>query len=262
MVLSSLGELEVLLSGSKKTSRNRRKNIKNQKEKSVKLEATGTKNTSNSTSYIDKGKDGYLYIIPAELAVMLNFEGSSIKPIEEEQERYIDRYIEGLRVRFGFPNTDVARSFKSQCGLNKIPIGGEEARKIARIWLEPFNETSKNGIKLSPDEFASKYGFGKYRIYCKFRNWCMSGGRSCSVFDVDFEKNKHDFFNGYANNVLQKPRNVASIAHLDKDEFISELYGSSGNYCLCDYVNTGGKWDYPSCSEIDSEHMVWCERLG
>ena len=90
----------------------------------------------------------------------------------------------------------------------------------------------------------------------------MSGGRSCSVFDADFEKNKHDFFSGYANNVLQKPRNVASIAHLDRDEFIRELYGKSEYYCLCDYVNTGNKWDYPSCSEIDSEHMLWCERLG
>lgn len=262
MVLSSLGELELLLSGSKKTSRNRRKNRKNQKEKSVKLEAKSTKNTTNSTSYIEESKDGYSYIIPAEIAIMLNLEGSSIKPNEEVQERYVDRYIEGLRVYFGFPDCDVTRSFKNQLGLNKIPLRSEEAMKIARIWLEPFNEVSKNGIKLSPDEFASKYGFGKYRIYCRFRNWCMATGRSCSVFDSSFEQNKHDFFSGYFNNVLQKPRNVASIAHLDRDEFIRELYGKSEYYCLCDYVNTGSKWDYPSCREIDSEHMLWCERLG
>ena len=59
MVLSSLGELELLLSGSKKTSRNRRKNRKNQKEKFVKLEATSIKNTAKSTSYIEESKDGY-----------------------------------------------------------------------------------------------------------------------------------------------------------------------------------------------------------
>ena len=103
-MLSSLGELELLLLGSKKTSRNRRKNAKSQKERSAKLEATRIKNTAKSTSYIEESKDGYSYIIPAEIAVMLNFEGSSIKSTEEVQEKYIDRYIEGLRVYFGFPN--------------------------------------------------------------------------------------------------------------------------------------------------------------
>ena len=260
MLLSNLGELEALLKGSKEVSRNRRRSTKKQKSTPVKLEATNIKNATNHTSYTDKGKDGY-YIIPAELAVMLNFDGNLIKSSEEIPDSYV-KYIEGLRVHFGFPDSGITRSFRSQCGINKIPLRSEEAMKIAQIWLEPFNDVSKNGVKLSQDEFASKYGFGEYRIYCRFRNWCMSHGRSCSVLDANFEKNRQDYFSSYPSNVLQKPRNVASIAHLDKDEFIRELYGKSEYYCLCDYVNTGNKWNYPSCSEIDSEHMLWCEKLG